>query len=495
MFQSCKEKNTSQSAEHEHNSTDTYTTVHKELSDKEIKSYHQKLSVFFDTTLINKNFNGAVLVAKDGNVLYENYIGYQNPGRKLDTITENTAFHLASTSKPFTGMAILRLVQDGHLNLEDPLQKFLPDFPYNGITVRQLLSHRSGLPNYLYFMDDKQKWKADAPITNQDVLNFMITYRPPISYAPDKHFSYCNTNYVLLALIIEKLTGKSFPTYIKKSIFEPLRMEHSFVFTRADSFRTIMSYKPSGAVWPNDKFEYTYGDKNIYSTPKDMLKWDQALYNPSFINQDLLDSAYQPQSHEVPSIHNYGLGWRMLNLANGKNVIYHFGRWHGFTPAFSRLTDENVTIVILGNVFNKNIYNAAKNAYNIFGDYFQSNIENEDNERVSGPILLQPPPEKVKPKENKEPKPITKNKLATTTVKEPLKKVAKKADNNPKLLKESKKPETKTQEKNQKTTTKQPISKDNKKQNPIKNKDTKKSSQNLKELQKQKNNYLDKKKK
>ena len=100
-----------------------------------------------------------------------------------------------------------------------------------------------------------------------------------------------------------------------------------------------------------------------------MMLWDRALYSNHFIRKSLLDSAYTPQSHEKPSIHNYGLGWRLLNFKNGKNVVYHFGRWHGFTPAFGRLLDEQVSVIILGNRFNSNIYRIAKDLYKVFGDY------------------------------------------------------------------------------------------------------------------------------
>jgi CubicO group peptidase (beta-lactamase class C family) len=143
------------------------------------------------------------------------------------------------------------------------------------------------------------------------------------------------------------------------------------------------SFQHNGGHWQNDMMEGTAGDKNIYSTPRDLLKWDQALYTDQFLSKTLLDSAYQPNSNERPSIHNYGLGWRMLNLPNGKKVIYHFGRWHGFNAAFARLTDERVTIVILGNKYNSSIYSVARKAYDIFGDYNQNPNDDRDYESDS----------------------------------------------------------------------------------------------------------------
>lgn len=362
------------------NVSDTITPLAVEkISDKDLIAYKTKLTALFDSNLISRNFNGGVIVAKGGNILYENYIGFSDPKTKKDPITDSTAFHLASTSKPFTGMAVLKLVQAGKLNLENDIRQYFPNIPYAGITIRDLLSHRSGLPNYLYFMADKQKWPADKRPNNNDVLNFLTQYQPALNYKPGTHFSYCNTNFVLLALILEKVTGTPYPEYMRNAIFQPLGMKHTFVYTPADSGHVIFSYKPSGAIWEQDIFDNTYGDKNIYSTPRDLVKWDAALYNPGFIDQTLLDSAFEPQSHETPSIHNYGLAWRMLDLPNGKKVIYHNGKWHGFTPAFARLLDEKAVIIILGNQYNNNIYGVAKLAYNVFGDYIQAQPEGEED--------------------------------------------------------------------------------------------------------------------
>jgi len=377
----------------------------EKLKDGELAMYQARLNELFDKHLINRNFNGGILVAKGGNIVYEKYVGFTDPKAKITPITDSSSFHLASTSKPFTGVSILRLVQQGKVHLNDDLTQYFPGFPYPGVTVKDLLSHRSGLPNYLYIMEDKEKWPAYKMVTNNDVLNFLIQYKPNLSYRTGSRFSYCNTNYVLLALIIEKVTGMPYPQYLSENIFRPLGMQHTFVYTPTDSGRVMMSYKPSGALWDQDIFDHTYGDKNIYSTPRDMMKWDAALYNNRFIRQTLLDSAYQPLSNETPSTHNYGLGWRLLSLPNGKKVIYHNGKWHGFSPAFARLTDEKAVIIILGNQYNSNIYKAAKLAYNVFGDYMQNDTQADEEPNIAlQPVAVQkkkpvPPPPAKKVKE------------------------------------------------------------------------------------------------
>jgi CubicO group peptidase (beta-lactamase class C family) len=259
-------------------------------------------------------------------------------------------------------------VQEGRLSLDDPMSKFFPGFPYADINVRTLLTHRSGLPNYLYFMEDGG-WIRTSLASNPDVLSTLFSWQPAKAYRPDASFNYCNTNYVLLAMIVEKISGVTFPQYMKSTFFDPFGMKNTFVLTINDSARVTPSYDGYGKEWPLDFSDGPYGDKNVYSTPRDLLKWDQAWYRGAVINQQLTDSTFRAYSNERPGTHNYGLGWRLLTMPNGKTVIYHNGRWHGFNSAFARLTDEKVTIVILSNRFNRNVYFAARKMYDLFGNY------------------------------------------------------------------------------------------------------------------------------
>jgi CubicO group peptidase (beta-lactamase class C family) len=354
-----------------------YPPTPGKLGKQEFRRLYRTISSFFDSTLNRHGFNGGILIAKNGQVIYEKYNGFTDQQKK-DSLSDSSAIHIASTSKTFTGIATLRLVQENKISLNDSIQKFFPGLPYPGITVKMLLNHRSGLPNYIYFISES-KWDKNKMVTNEDVLQFLYTKKPPRSFKPDTRFSYSNTNFVLLAMIIEKVTGEPFPEYMKEKYFDPLQMNHTYVCTVADEERSIRSFMNNGRIWDNDNLEGTYGDKNIYSTPKDLLKWDQALYTEQLINKSLLDSAFTPYSLERPSVHNYGLGFRMLLLPNGKKVIYHFGRWHGFNAAFARLTEEKATVIILGNKFNRNIYRAANLAYDFFGDYSQNKQDGEDD--------------------------------------------------------------------------------------------------------------------
>jgi CubicO group peptidase (beta-lactamase class C family) len=203
-------------------------------------------------------------------------------------------------------------------------------------------------------------WNKKKYVSNQDVLNTLIQEKSRLTKTekPNRRFCYCNTNYVLLALLIEKLSGISYPNYIKQEIFAPLHMDDSFVYTDMDSIRATPSYdwRQQTAVFMN--LDKVYGDKNIFSTPRDLLKWDRLLYTNQFLQDSILNQAYQPYSNERAGIRNYGLGWRMYDYPNGYKIIYHNGWWHGSNAVFIRLIKEDATIILIGNQYNRNIYRA-----------------------------------------------------------------------------------------------------------------------------------------
>lgn len=343
-------------------------------------AYSLEIEKQYKLLLANKGFNGSILVAKNGEVLFEDYKGFSNFKTK-EPITPNTPFHLASVSKTFTGMAIMKLREQGKLSLDNTVNDFFPTFPYQNITVQQLLNHRSGLNNYVYFMVDRKvetyrvknkkgrwvrrtrtiKMPALKPglLTNQDMLDYMIKYRPDPIAGPDRVFRYSNTNYALLALIIEKVTGQTYPTYMKDSLFTPLGMVDSYVFSLADTANYIPSYKYNNVAYGIEKLDCIYGDKNVYSTVRDLFLWDRALHEGTYVSKASQELAYQPYSFETKSFHNYGLGWRLLNSPT-EELVYHNGWWHGNNTVFTRYIKDSATIIVLGNRYNRNIYKAKK---------------------------------------------------------------------------------------------------------------------------------------
>ena len=340
------------------------------------------ISRFIDSCYRKQFINGGVLVAYRGDVLFEQYGGFGHYRHGRDTIKPSSAFHVASVSKTITAMATLKLCEEGKLKLGDDLTTFFPAFPRKGITVRSLLNHRSGLPNYVHFME-RLGWNKKRKVTNADILDFLTRRHKEIAIArPDTRFNYSNTNYALLALVIEKVTGKPFQRYISESIFLPLGMKDSYIFTRADSLRSLPSYFYSGRQYAFDYLDLVYGDKNVYSTPRDLLKFDRALSTHALLSGASLDSAYQPYSFERPGQNNYGLGWRMYLLKNGKKIIYHNGWWHGNRASFMRLLDEEVAIIAVCNNDSKQVYSVRKMA-DLFGNYFNGDPSGAEEENSS----------------------------------------------------------------------------------------------------------------
>ena len=340
--------------------------AHASIPASQLNRYINEIDQFYEKALDRPSFNGAFLVAKNGQIIYEQYKGFSDLSKR-DSLTQHDAFHIASISKTFTAMAMMRLVEEGRVQLSDTLGKFFPNFPYQGITVKMLLSHRSGLPNYAYYLE-KLKWDKKLRVTNHDILQTLYDHQPPLDFISGRRFAYCNTNFALLALIIEKVAGMPYHDYLKTTIFDPLGMQDTYVYTLADSARAMPSYEYNGRKWGFDYLDLVYGDKNIYSTVRDLLKWDQALYSNKLFKQSTLDSAFTPYSFEKPGIKNYGLGWRMFCYPTGKKIIYHNGWWHGNNSVLTRLIQDSATIIVLGNKRNNNIYR-VKPLFEVFGHY------------------------------------------------------------------------------------------------------------------------------
>jgi len=340
---------------------------------EELNRYRNAIQDYYVHNLVEKGFNGGILVAKKGNVIFEAYHGFFNL-KKKDSLTPHSAFHLASVSKTFTAMATLKLVEMGKLSLDDDLKKFFPGFPYDGVTVKLLLSHRSGLPNYIYFMQ-KLGWNTRQYCSNQDVLSYLIQFKPPVNSKAGTRFEYCNTNYALLGLIIEKASGTSYANFLQNIFFTPLHMNDTYVFNMTDSAKAMPSYY-RGRQERLTFLDTGFGDKNIYSTPEDLLKWDQCMYTNEIFSKQTLEEAFTPYSHEKPGIRNYGYGWRMNVYPDGRKIIYHNGWWHGNNAVFIRMIQDSATIIVLGNKYNPYIYKSKKMA-----EIFEPSSVMEDDEK------------------------------------------------------------------------------------------------------------------
>ena len=332
------------------------------------RSLSNTINQFYEEKFVTNDFSGGILVAKNGHVIFEKYRGMSNFEEKKE-INVNTPLHIASLSKVITATAILLLVDSKKITLDQKVNTILADFPYPEITIKTLLNHRSGLRNYSYFTDKKAVWDQKNTLQNSDLIPIINQNNIDLEYKTDTHFSYCNTNYAFLALIIEKITKVSYAQALDKLIFKPLQMKNTFVFDLVKNKDTVsQSYKGHKIKYGYTYLDNIYGDKNIYSTPRDLLKFDMATYNKTFLNKKLYKQIFKGYSYESKGTRNYGLGIRIIEWENGKKMFYHNGWWHGNTAAYIKLIDEKTTIICLSNKYTLKTYK-IKLLTSLFGDY------------------------------------------------------------------------------------------------------------------------------
>jgi CubicO group peptidase (beta-lactamase class C family) len=339
------------------------------VSEAYISEKRHFIDSFYNKNINSPFYSGGFIVVKNGRILYEDYKGYANTrtGQKID---KNTPIHLASVSKVLTCTAILRLVQQDNIMLDQKVTDWLPDFPYKSTTIRTLLNHRSGLQHYANFPGlMKKRWDKRKILTNQDIFNLLVQNKFRLVTPNDTHFDYCNTNYVILALIIEKATGVNYRRAMQELVFKPLGMDNTFVFDYDKDRETASKSYRGNTIFPWDQFDNLYGDKNIYSTPRDLVKFDMGCYSPNFIKPELLEEAYFGYSagKVAKPIKDYGLGMRMRFLPpNGEKMVYHNGWWHGNNTSFVPVKKDTVTVVCLGNKYSNRPYSTLSMVSSLF---------------------------------------------------------------------------------------------------------------------------------
>jgi CubicO group peptidase (beta-lactamase class C family) len=337
-----------------------YNTPEKPVVQSKIDSVKYKAEIYRLDTLFTKlykadAFNGNVLIAKGKNIIYQKSFGYSIKEKNI-LLNDSSIFQLASVSKVITGVATLLLYEQGKLKLETKVSDILADFPYKDVTVKHLLSHRSGLPNYTYFCGE---FLSDSicSLSNQNMLDLMIKHKPKAYLNPGLRFNYCNTNYALLALIVEKISQKSYATFLKEELFTPLGMNHSYTALNIDSTKEYITrgYTMKYGCVANDRYDGVVGDKGIYTTTYDLFLLSTALYQHKLLANTTQELAFSPHSKEVKT-HNYGYGWRMRNMNDSAKEVFHNGWWHGYRTSFHRRLKDSLTVIVLSNRLNKSVY-------------------------------------------------------------------------------------------------------------------------------------------
>jgi CubicO group peptidase (beta-lactamase class C family) len=315
------------------------------------------LRLYFDH-LQKAGFNGTVLFAENGEIVFGKAYGYANLKTK-DSLTMESAFQLASISKPITALAVLVLKEDGKIGIDDSLKKYIPELPYPGITIRHLLTHRSGLPNYMYFAEEDWPNK-EIPLKNRDVIDLMVKNQYKPYYLPGKRYNYSNTNFALLAYIVEQVSGMKFEDFVQVRIFNPCHMVNSSIYNKNTSpvnTCPVAGYPTSRYEAENTFLNGVVGDKGVYCSAYDLLMLDKALYTDKPVSQATRLEAFTPQHKDLRPNDNYGLGWR-LDVTDSLNpAVYHTGWWKGFRTYFIRELGEKRTIIVLSNTMKASRFN------------------------------------------------------------------------------------------------------------------------------------------
>lgn len=338
-----------------------------------------KIDQWFKNLYTTSRFMGNILVAQNGVIVYENSYGYANYALK-DTLTLEHKFQIGSVSKQFTSMAIMILKERGLLDYQDNIKKYIPEFPYDSITIYQLLTHRSGLSNYNYFSDEYTD--KETTIYNNDVVKMIIDSVPLPYYQPNIRFNYCNTNYVLLSKIVERVSSIAFEKFIKKEIFQKAGMLNSQIYIKGKQeriYKAATGYHYKWLVAQHSYQDGVTGDKGVYTTVQDLFRWDKVLYENQIVNKSTLNEAFLPAQPEKKGNLNYGFGWRLRTCIDGSKLLFHGGWWRGFNALFIRDLKNRVTIIILSNIRTRSISNSFRELLGIFDqERLQEQIDLEE---------------------------------------------------------------------------------------------------------------------
>lgn len=328
--------------------------------------------------------NGSVLIAQQGHVLLHKAYGLQNEDNKTsnDTLTR---FPILSVTKSFTATVILKLQDERRLSIKDKLSKYFPDFKYGGkVTIENLLTHSSGIFNYTEIVDEEDSAIVNHPIPKEKITG--IIFEKPLEFTPGSRYSYNNSGYFLLGLIIEKVTGQPYEQVAKDNIFTPLGMTNSgFDFNNLPQTIKAQGYNIFDAkqhrVYKHYDSTFAYSAGAIYSTTGDLYKFAQAIASNKILAPSTWQTALQSR------INHYGYGWNIGNLF-GKDFVRHDGGYPGFMSTFIYFPKEDITIIILNNFGNygQNVWACAMGIASILFhlpyDLWQLRVEQKGDENI-----------------------------------------------------------------------------------------------------------------
>ena len=318
---------------------------------------------YLDSLSKNFRFNGNVLMAENGKIVFQKSYGFANFETKR-LLNDSSVFELASLSKQFTATAILLLMNRNKLKLSDSLMQYFPELSYRGITIYHLLTHTSGLPDYEEAM--KTKWDKSKIAFNSDMIAFLAKEKMPLLFAPGTKWEYSNTAYVILASIVEKVSGQSFKDFMTQHIFQPLQMNHTQIYNTRRSLKDTIPNYAYGYEYNDSLKKYfipdsvadlkfviyldgIQGDGVVNSTTRDLLKWDRSVKNHTLLGEATQNEMLKEQvlANTLSKSH-YGFGVFIEKTDLG-NIISHSGGWPGYCTYLLRNVEKDQTIIVLSN--------------------------------------------------------------------------------------------------------------------------------------------------
>ena len=323
-----------------------------------------KIDEYIKTEMQKQKIPGVSLaVIRDGQLIYAKGYGFANVEHQVPVKPE-TIFQSGSVGKQFTSMAVMILVEEGKISLDDKINKYFTDAPaeWNNITVRHLLTHTSGMTDY------PKDFNFRADYTEDDIYKRVKTV--PLAFQPGEKWAYSNLGYVTLGILINRVTGKFYGDYLKERVFTPLGMttarvinEADIVPNRAAGYRLVKG-ELKNQNWVSPSLNTT-ADGALYLTILDMAKWEAALNSEKLLKKSGLDAMWTPVKLNDGKTHPYGFGWMMAD-ANGKQLIEHGGAWQGFKSMISRFPEDKLTVAVFANLINANEKKLARGVLEIY---------------------------------------------------------------------------------------------------------------------------------
>jgi CubicO group peptidase (beta-lactamase class C family) len=319
--------------------TPLISTVHEKEKLKLLEKKIEDLSK-------NGQVSGSFLFARKGEILLEKIVGKLHP--KIEgLISSSSPFNLASVSKQFTAMAIMQLHHQGKLKYDQKVKYYLPQFPYEDITIRHLLNHTSGMIDYEELTD---KYWDKRDFINQDMMMLYQVHQPKLEFTPGEKFEYSNTGYVVLAQLVESISNQSLEDYSAQYIFEPLGMSNTRIFTvlsKCNDFKSRVYGQHENEIFDLYHLEGITGDGSVYSTANDLLKWHNGLLNNKLLPASLKHEGFLPTVLNDGSLSYYGFGWSIDE--ESPSIVAHSGSWVGFTTYIIRNIEKDEVLIFLTN--------------------------------------------------------------------------------------------------------------------------------------------------